>query len=481
MKKGSVSRSQAILLGGYLSRLTMGLGITAIVGRTLDPDEFAFFTLLATIFFLSHLLFDLGTGSVVAREIVRHPEREQPLLEGMMGWRRFSGRLLAVAMLCWAWVETDSLRRVVLAGAAVAMCCMAPGALVPAFVVRQAQGGPESGRFTGHFVVFLGSIAFKVLGLAGALFGLLIVVREILNVVWVRFLSLRLLDFRPKASLRGRGLGAFLATAWVPACATVFQSVYFHLDVFLVPALRGEEELGAYAAAFRPINTLLVLPGLFMYPLLPVLTAAAKQDRERFTSYVRDAALLLLGIGALGGVAGALLARDLLEVLYGGRYLDGLLDSSTALRWMVLACAFVFASAAFNTALLADGREKILLRLAATGIAVNVLGNLVLIPMYGYTAAAFTTALTVFVVGGGSFLAVARDLNWRGLFPSRLLLLVPALGLAGILAYLEGPAWLRIGCGALLGLAGLIALAFVPGSKGFLRALTARSSGRNSR
>ena len=141
MHLGSVTRSQVILVGGYLWRLAIALAITAVVGR-LGSDSFAFFTLVGTVFYMVHLLFDLGTGSVVVREITRYPDRERSLLEGMMGWRRLSGCVAAAGIFVWALSVEDQGRRIVLLCVAAVLTVMAPGALSPAFLVRQVQGGP---------------------------------------------------------------------------------------------------------------------------------------------------------------------------------------------------------------------------------------------------------------------------------------------------------------------------------------------------
>lgn len=476
MHFGSVTRSQVVLLGGYLGRLVIALAVTAVVGRS-GSDAFAFFTLVGTMFYMVHLLFDLGTGSVVVREITRHPERERPLLEGMMGWRRLSGCVAAAVIFVWALSEEDQGRRIVLFCAAAALTVMAPGALSPAFLVRQVQGGLEAGRFAGQALVLVGSIAFRILGVAGPFFGLLIVMRELLVVVWVRLLAASLLRHKLRPGIRGKGLGTFMAMAWIPAAAAVFQSVYFQIDVFFVLSLRGEEELASYAAAFRPVRSLLVLPGLFMFPLLPVLTAAARSERALYSNLIRNAAFLLLGVGALAGTGGALLARDLLQALYGGRYLDGVHDAVPALRWLSLAFALVCGTSAFHTALLADGRERLLLRLALLGVGINVAGNLLLVPAYGFTAAAFTTALTVFVVGAGCGVALLRRVEARGLDLSKLAVLLPAGGMALVLPLLSGPPALRITFGVALGIVGMLALFTSPASRSFRRALAEQSPG----
>src|SRR5262249_19711794 len=161
----------------------------------------------------------------------------------------------------------------------------------------------------------------------GALFASLLVAREAFSLLGTKILAERLLGYRPKPGFHGRELQAFVEPAFFFALASVVYIVYFHCDVFFVLALRGKDELGPSASAFRPINPLIVVPWLLMAPLIPVLSAAAARDMQRFVRQVQGITALALGIGACAAVAGALLAPDLVQLLYKGRYLHGPLSS----------------------------------------------------------------------------------------------------------------------------------------------------------
>ena len=93
-----------------------------------------------------------------------------------------------------------------------------------------------------------------------------------------------MLGYHPRPGFRGRNLKAFVGPALIFGLASLIYTIYFHCDVFFVLALRGRDELGAYAAAFRPINPLLLLPWLLMVPMVPVLTATVARDRDTFVA-----------------------------------------------------------------------------------------------------------------------------------------------------------------------------------------------------
>lgn len=469
----SVTRSQVVLLSATTVRLVLSVLVTAILGRLLAPADFGFFALVAAVFVVATDLIDLGTSSVTVRETVRDPTRERALLEGLMGWRRLCSLFIAGALVAAALMHDDAQRRWVLLGAASVLALLAPAALYPPFHVRQAQEGPALLAVGSQAFVLAGVVGLWALRTPGAVFAWLLVLREAVTFAGLRALASRLVGFRPRAVLRGRGLPAFLAMSLVYGVAFLMHGLYFHVDVFLVRGLRGEAELGAYAAAYRPINPALTTPWLLVVPLLPVLSAAARAHRGRFVRQAGGAAELMLGIGATGAVAGALLAPELLEILYGGNYLAGDLAAVSAFRWLSLAVGIVWVTSVFATALLADGREKVLLAICAAGLLVNVVGNLVFIPRYGFTAAAVTTAATELLVGATVLAVFVSTVGRRPrVKPAWIGFLLPAAGLGAILAVVGGSAPLRVGVGVAVGGAAVLALLASPAGRSHRRLIS---------
>ena len=467
----SASRSQVVLLTGFGTRLLVALFITSLLGRALGPDTFGYFTLIGTVLFLAHVVFDAGTGSLAMREIARHRERERPLLEGLMAWRRTSGSALGLAVLVWALLEANPQRRIVLLTLAVVLPLMTPGVLMSVFRVRQELEGPELIRFASQGLVLFGIFAFVALGVPGELFALLLVLQALTNAAGIGWLAIKRLGYRMRAGLRGRGLRPFLAMATVHAAVVLVQMAYFYADVFLVLFLRGEQELGAYSAAFRPINPLLMLPGILTAPLLPVLSRVARHDPVRLALHVRGAASLTIGVGALAAAAGAALASDLVRLLYGGRYSTGLLDAGPAMLWLAIALGVVLSTSVFSTALLAKGREDLLLLIALLGLAINVVGNLIVLPIWGFTAAAIVTASTYCAVGAVCIVALLRLAGPVVVARSHALALIPGAIVFAILWNLDGTPLLRVAVGCALGVAGVVLLLALPGARDWRREL----------
>jgi O-antigen/teichoic acid export membrane protein len=324
--------------------------------------------------------------------------------------------------------------------------------------VRQAQGSPALLNVLGGLLVLGGSIVLKKLAVAGPAFAWLLVLREALILLFTLVLADRLLGYRPKPGFRGRELRAFVGPAVIFGLASLVYTIYFNCDVFFVYALRGQEELGAYAAAFRPINPLLLLPWFLMVPMIPVLTAASASDRKLFVRQVRGLSQLALGIGACGLVAGTLLAPDLIQLLYRGRYLEGPLSSVNAFRWLAVALGQVCVTTVLTAALLADGKEKLLLAIGAIALAINIVINVVALRYYDFTAAAVATAVTefLFMVGALAAFHITADqfvFSWRSAT-----YLLPGVVMAVILYWTPGGPVVRVSCGIVLGVVAVVTI-----------------------
>jgi O-antigen/teichoic acid export membrane protein len=171
----------------------------------------------------------------------------------------------------------------------------------------------------------------------------------------------------------------------------VIGLIFFRIDSLMLTWIKGPQETGVYAAAYRLIEALAVLPGVAVAAAFPLLARLHVESR----SVLRRAyfgALAILAAGSLPvALATWILAPFIIHVLYGtGAYAA----SVDLLRILSLALLIIFIDTA-NTMLLYSGddlRTVLALSLVTTGANVGM--NLVLIPRYGYTGAAWSTVLS---------------------------------------------------------------------------------------
>src|SRR5436190_5115199 len=149
MRRAGFSEARRKVVGGQVViaasealRFALLLFLTRTLGRHLDPADFGFVNLVPAIYGIAHVVLDLGAGALIARESVRRPERERPLIEAALFARGLIGAVLGVVVAGFAWAEPDPARRLWLFVTALSLPALAPMVIGSAFRVRQDQVAP---------------------------------------------------------------------------------------------------------------------------------------------------------------------------------------------------------------------------------------------------------------------------------------------------------------------------------------------------
>lgn len=469
----SAGHSQAMLLAAFAFSSCVSVTLTVVLGVSLTPADFGFFALVAVVVTLGREVIDLGTTAAAAREIAREPDRERAVLEGLALWRRLAGVVLGLCVLGLALVLDDPARRLVLVATAALMLTMGPTAFLSALLVRHAMRVPAAATIANQALLLATCLLLVIRGVEGAIFGGLVVAREAIWNVTVAVLGRALLGYRLAPMRRAPQLRRLFQATAIYALVVLCQKMYLYIDVLVVLFVRGENELGAYAAAFRVLTPAFLLPGIAFAPLIPLLARNAANARERYQRQVEQTLRLALAVGALGSALGVALGPDLVAALYRGQYTQAPLDITPAVQWLSASLMPVYVTAAASIALLAAGRERVLLGVVGAGFALNLIANLLLVPHWGFHAAAITTAITEWSVCVWVCTLVfgCRRPQWPA--RSALLPFLPAATAAAVCANVPGEPVSRLFVGLGVGLA---ALAWVAGSaigRDYIRAVRA--------
>jgi O-antigen/teichoic acid export membrane protein len=234
--------------------------------------------------------------------------------------------------------------------------------------------------------------------------------------------------------------------------AGIFVTSYVKLDQILVLEFAGSRQAGLYGAAYRLLDSVQFIPASVMTTLFPLIAAAYVSRREYAKNLLQTAAEYLtmasLPILAFTIVA----ARPIMLLLFGAQF------AAAAPALPILAGAFVSISFGYlvgNMVVVLELQRRFALY-AGIGLLLNAVLNVVLIPRYGFVAAAWVTLLTEFTVMSLSMRSVLRSLRMRPRL-GRLLRALAAAVLMGVVT------WLARGAGVpLAGLAAVAALSYFP-------------------
>lgn len=372
--------------------LAIGLIVTMLAGRHLAPSAFGFFSLVASVVGLLHLVLDHGTGSLAMQRIGRRPTITRPLLARLWAWRRRVGLGAGLVLFLAAFLEDETWRRATWWALAVCAPLYARTALGPALVQAGALGALAVRATINRGLFALGFVWLAVRGAPAAWWWLLLVGRELIAVLILPPLARGRTPWRIRPERR-RGMRLFGRRAAVLGLAAALQQLYFQGDVWLIRALAGEEALGAFASAARLVNPLLVIPALLAQPFIPRLSGGRAPEAARS---VIEVCALAGGAIALGALLPAVLLLDAGAWLrvYGETYVGGAADARTTFICLAATPLVIGLASGPMAVLTAEGRFPVILRITAVGLFANVLGNLLLIGPLGVLGAALATLTT---------------------------------------------------------------------------------------
>jgi O-antigen/teichoic acid export membrane protein len=203
------------------------------------------------------------------------------------------------------------------------------------------------------------------------------------------------------------------------ALAFALSTVYFRIDVVILQALRTFAQTGDYNAAYKFLDGLSFVPQAVMSAVYPALSVTATHGPEAMrAAYLRVYRLLAL-LGMPATVLCVVLAR---VIVVDTHTLPG---ATAPLRVLGGTAFFLFVVNSFVFTLGAMDRQLSFAALTGASVVVNVVLNLVLIPVFPYSqggvASAWATVATeavLFVAGLGLLSRYLGGLPWvRPLLP----------------------------------------------------------------
>jgi O-antigen/teichoic acid export membrane protein len=282
----------------------------------------------------------------------------------------------------------------------------------------------------------------------------------------------------PAAYVAGQACGAGLLVAWFRRAHGPVR-VRFHHDAWLASLRQaapiglsfiviqihvgfglvalglfdGNRAAGLYAAPQRLVLFLTAASSMLGAAVYPRLSALWAEGREGFERGVRLGVRVMVLASVPLAVGGVLVARPLLDLVYGPGYEDGAL----VFRWLVPSVVPISVSTLFGYALLAASGERRYFLASVSGAGFVVAANLVLIPRLHVLAPAVATLAAegvVLVVMARSMHRVASGAAGRAVSAAAG---AAALMAGAILLVRSAPVAAQIAVGAGVYVAGVVA------------------------
>jgi O-antigen/teichoic acid export membrane protein len=238
--------------------------------------------------------------------------------------------------------------------------------------------------------------------------GILIIVRDstyIFQVPLIRFISI-LLSLSFMAFLFFRMKGSFRLNFNILSWKEIFKQslpmgfslmvtqIYYNLDTIMLGFIKGEKVVGWYNAAYKIVLLFIGFVGLFGNALFPAFSRYYQESRERLQNIVHQSSRVTLFFGIPIATGVCLLAKELMQIVYGPLYLNG----AVALQILIWVIFSIYANVPFAYLLLAAEKQKKYMYAVGAGALINLILNFLLIPRYSLLGASIATIVCEFVV-----------------------------------------------------------------------------------
>lgn len=408
-----VARNSIFSLAGQIAVKALSFAFTVYVVRRLGDATFGRYSTALAYVGLFAIFSDLGLGVYMIREIARDRSRAAELATNVIALRLVlaAGTVaLAVGSAALSGRPPDVLLGIFIAGCGLFAYAI-QGPLDAVLMGRERLDySALFGVITQLVFVALGAIVLLrgmsyVWLLLAQLIGVL--TAALLSALAVRRLAVGdgqwttdegMLDVvrRPLSIVRRLSprLWPGLIRAALPFGVIGFAlGLSYQLDTVLLSTYRTDAEVGWYRVAYNLVFTLTLLSHAICLALYPSLTRqrmnAASMPQGMVRAYERALKILFL-LSIPIAVGATILAAPFILTLYGA----GLERAIIAMRIVIWVLPLMFLSEFLGYIVIIVDRERRAARALLISTACNVLLNLLLIPRFGYLAAAIVTVAT---------------------------------------------------------------------------------------
>ena len=392
---------------GKVASTFLGVIITIMLTRYLGPSGFGTITFVLVFVTMFGTIADWGLTLITVREASKNPKREREIIGNVVVIR------LALAVIA-AVLAVLSIHLLPYSQAVQALTSLASLYLIALslktsfqiiFNVKLSMQNWAWSEFSANALTIVlllwflshgGGLTEVILAyLAGGFFA-----AGVAAVLAHRLLPLKL-------SLANQDTKALLLESLPMGAILVVFTIYNRIDIVILSAFSGQEAVGIYGAAYRILEVLVLGAAYFANAILPILSKYAQNDRERLKLMFRKSYVVLLFLGV--GVAGVtfIFAPLGIAIIAGPEFAA----SVGALQILSLVLVVAYFNHLNGYTLIALGKQWYSLAVAIVALVVNVVLNLIFIPIYSYNGAAVITFLTEGLIVIMSLILIKKELN----------------------------------------------------------------------
>jgi len=395
---------------GKIVQLISGLIIGIVVARYLGPERYGLMNYVISYVFLFQTFSVLGLDQIEVREIAKGIIPFQQILGTALGIRITSSLIFIIFAVLTSWmIDSDAYSTSLIAIYSITI-------VLNSFnVIRNYFFAIVQNEY-----VVKSEIARTVIGIIIKL--VLLVVHA--NLTWFMvayaldglLLSLGYLTaYRAKVgslkdwSFNIRYVRYFLKESLPLLLSGVAVIVYQRIDQVMIGQIIDKEAVGFFSVASRFVEILIFIPLILCQTITPILVKSRQESLDKYKQKAQQFMNLTVWLSLIASTLTALIAYWLVALTFGHAYLPAV----DILQIMAFKASAVALSTTAGAMLVTEGLQRYAIFRDSLGCVVCIVLNLLLLPRYGATAAAFVAIASTITAG---YIADAIIPAYRHLF-----------------------------------------------------------------
>lgn len=384
-----VTRNASWIIAGRVYHMVLAFVVGLLTARYLGPNNYGLINYAATYtsFFASFCT--LGINSVIVKNFVDHPDEEGETVGSAIILRTISSVLSVVMMMCITFIADNGEKTtnivVFLCGIGVIFQVM--DTLDYWFQSRLESKYSAFATVISYTVVSIYKVWLLVAGKSVEWFAVstsidYLVVAIILLIVYKKRNG-------PRFSCSMRKAKELFKSSYHFILAGLMVSIYGSTDKFMLKQLLNEAEVGYYSTAVSLCNTWVFLLTAIIDSLYPVILQSFN-NKELFERKNKQLYSIVFYISVSVSILFSVLATPVVRILYGKAYIA----AAAPLRIITWYTAFSYLGVARNAWIVSYNKQNYLKYLYIGAAITNVVLNVIMIPLWGASGAAFASLLT---------------------------------------------------------------------------------------
>ncbi len=382
--------------------------------RYLGPEIYGQYQFVLSYVMLFSTVVDFGIQQFIQKKISEEPAKTKKYFQDFLNFEIFAAGFLFGALILIAYL--NSYPREIFYGILVAGFGMSINALCyPYLAVMSAFQDLKKvalinfiNSFVNITIIFLAIwLKFEIVFLAA----IQLVFGAVDLILYKVFTKKYLKNNQQPYQFRGFfvDIVGILKKGWPFVLLVGFSSIYNRIDMVIISHLKGFEQTGYYAAAYKLFDLLAFFPAIVSHALYPFFAASVAKNlffeiKETLEKYLRLMFLLALPMA----VGGTLLSEGLIKLIAGPEYLS----AAPVFAILIWAAALLFMYIPLNAFVISQFTKKAAF-ITGVNVFLNIAGNLFFMGYLGYGiwSAAVMTILSELLQGAFYFYLVKTKLN----------------------------------------------------------------------